>query len=423
VRIQRKNFSEICQSIIHILVGVLICSFTILSSYGWGEYVMIACLFLILLLDVVQQGMVYRFTISRYVCFMGLFLGYVGFSAIIAINPSETITNAITLAEMILMIFTLEQFYMRQENGVQKLLTILKWTSYIIVIYSILFYGIDTLMYMAAVGKRMDNRYANVNIIGMLAAVCVVIQVDEMLREKRFKLASVFCVPAIFLLAVTQSRKALLILVIGVVLVSFMHNQSGNWLKTLLKFVATAIILLLLLQFLVSLDIFSGILERFNDMVLGVLGLTEGDASTSVRSKMVEVGIDQFFRTPLVGVGIGNAHLVAAREIGVDAYLHNNFIELLCGGGLIGFGLYYLMYVSLFVSFFKYRKSKNSTYIVCFTLTFLMLVMDYGRVTYYDKMNYVYLLIFFLETAALKREANQTSDKEREIADDTLKTA
>jgi len=419
MKIKRNTFSDICQSAIHVLVGLLICSFTILSTYGWGVYVMIGCLGLILLLDIVQQNLQYRLSFSRYICLMGVIFLYVCFNSLVAINPSETITNAITLFEMILMIFVLEQVYLRQQDGVKKLLTILKWTGYIIVIYSILFYGIDTLLQLASAGKRMDNRYANVNIIGMVAAVAIVIQVDEIFRAKKFKLASVFCVPAVLLLALTQSRKAMLILILGIIMVAFLYNQSSHWLKALLRFVITAVVLFLVLQFLVTLDVFGGVMERLNDMILGILGFAESDASTDVRSKLIDVGIQQFLRTPFFGVGIGNAHRVAAQEIGVDAYLHNNFVELLCGGGLVGFVLYYLMYASLFVSFIKYRKTKSPTYIVCLVLSVLMLVMDYGRVTYYDKMNYMYLMIFFLETEMLRREAAQTSEEGRAISDET----
>ena len=186
--IKRKKITDLCQSAIHILVAVLICSFTILSSYSWGGYVMIGCLFLILLLDAAQQKMVYRFQISKYIGFMVLFTAYVWFTCLVAINPSDTITNGITLLEMILMVFVLEQAYSRHENGVEKLLSILKWTSYVIVIYSISFYGLDNLIQMAEAGDRMDNRYANVNIIGMVAAVGVVIQLDEMLQKRKFKL-------------------------------------------------------------------------------------------------------------------------------------------------------------------------------------------------------------------------------------------
>ncbi len=417
MKIQRKTIYETCQTLINILVAVLMCSFTVLSTYGWGSYIMIACMMLILGLDIFRQGMRYRFKISPYIMFMIAFCGYTLVSSLIAIDPSDSVTNAVTLFEMILMIFVLEQVYSRQENGVATLLTILKWTAYIIVIYTILFYGIDTLMYMATEGQRMDNRYANVNLIGMLAAVGVVVQVDEMLREKTFKLAAIFCVPAVLLLAITQSRKALLLLVLGVIMVVLMHSKGGNRLHSLLKFLGAVIVILIALKVLSSLEIFGGILERFNDMVAGVLGFDEGGASTSLRLQMIDVGWQQFFRTPLFGVGIGNAHHIAARELGFDVYLHNNFIELLVGGGLVGFVIYYAMYASLLISFFKYRKCQNSLYIVCLTLTLLMLMMDYGRVTYYDKMNYIYLLIFFMETAALKKEA-----KGRSTANETEKT-
>ena len=70
-------------------------------------------------------------------------------------------------------------------------------------------------MLMAETEGRIDNVYANVNTIGMLAAVGILIQIDEIIQEKKLKLASVFCIPSVFVLALTQSRKAFVVLILN----------------------------------------------------------------------------------------------------------------------------------------------------------------------------------------------------------------
>lgn len=65
---------------------------------------------------------------------------------------------------------------------------------------------------------------------------------------------------------------------------------------------------------------------------------------------------------------MANAHIIAAQELNFDAYLHCNYIELLCGGGLIGFLLYYIMYIYIGVSLWKLRNIDKK--LLCLVLYF-----------------------------------------------------
>lgn len=394
-------------SIINVLLGLLICSFTILYTYTWGRYVVLACIAGVFVLDAIQKGLKYRCVFGQYFVSIALFTLYALASSLWAEAPSDAIAKAKTLFELLTMTFVLYNCYHGKDHGIQEILTIIKWTSFIVVLYSLYFYGIDTLTMMVSAETRMENAYANINTIGMLAAIGFLIQIDEILQQKRLSLPTIFCAPSVFLIAMTQSRKAFVVLIVGIVMDVIWRNiDYRDFRKVLVRLILSVIAVLLILYLLLSLPLFTGVLERMSSMLADFTGVGKVDNSTHIRHRMMKIGLEQFFKTPILGIGIGNPHLLSAQQLAKDTYLHNNFVELLAGGGIIGFGLYYSMYAYLFINFWRYRKHKNKEYIICAVIMLLLFAMDYGMVSYYTKSRYIYLMLYFLEVEALKRSAS-----------------
>ena len=85
--------------------------------------------------------------------------------------------------------------------------------------------------------------------------------------------------------------------------------------------------------------------------------------------------------------------------------MHNNFVELLCSGGLIGFLIYYGMYFYLFQNLLRYKHADRKHFEICFVWLVLMLIMDYAMVSYYEKPQWIYLMIHFLNISCLKKKS------------------
>ena len=131
----------------------------------------------------------------------------------------------------------------------------------------------------------------------------------------------------------------------------------------------------------------------------------------------MKLGMEWFQKYPLFGIGMGNPHILAGTYLNFDAYLHNNFVELLCGGGVVGFVLYYAIFVYLFVGLFKYRKADRDAFSVALVWLGLILIMNYGMVTYYSKTQWFYLLVHFINVNNLKtkhREMLENAQKSSE---------
>lgn len=392
--------------IINILMVLLLSSITVFTSYTWGRYILILCILCIMVISTLQNNFKYNIILSKFLVILGTFVIYTFSSALWAERASDAIIKGKTLFEVLVMVFVIYNCYYYKENGVEDILNIIKISSYIVVIYSILFYGMDNLVKMVSAEERLQNSYANVNTIGMLAAIGVLIQIDQTLRNRKIEIPVILSIPSIFMIAATQSRKALVVLLLGSFMILVLHNiDSKNFINSILKVSVALGIGVVAASLLLSLPMFSGIMERMLNLVLGLMENEGTGTSAIIRFRMIEIGWEQFLKTPIAGIGIGCSHLLGAREIGYDTYLHNNFIELLASGGIIGFSIYYSMYVVLLLDFWKYRKYKNSSYYICLVMMVMLLAMDYGMVSYSSKSRYIYLMLYFLEAEALKRNA------------------
>jgi O-antigen ligase len=363
---------------------------------------MIACILAIFLTQIWRDKGKCKLFAPALPIMMLVFILYIFFSALWARSSSDTIIVTKTLFEILLMIYILYGCYSDNPHCVDDILGCIKWGSYIISLYSFYYYGIDFLIKASLTGDRLDNAYANVNTIGMLAAIGIVIQIDNCLRTKKIG-SSFLCIPSIILIALTQSRKALLVLVIGGILCVVFHNtDTKNILKSAGKLLVLIPLVLVVLHGVMSLPIFSGLMERMDSWIAGATGAGHFDSSSLLRNQMIEIGLHQFLDTPVFGIGMANAHLVSLEHLGLDAYLHNNYVELLVGGGIIGFLLYYSMYAYVLAVLVKYRNNKNSEYVICLVMLIILLMLDFGMVSYYSKIRYIYLLVLFLEVKKLK---------------------
>ena len=187
----------------------------------------------------------------------------------------------------------------------------------------------------------------------------------------------------------------------------FKSFRSANIVNSLAKLVTYLTVLIVGFIGILQLPMFSEILERMSSMVEAFTG-TGGDSSTIVRLMLVDIGWDLFHQSPLIGVGIHNPSVYTYSIFGIENYyLHNNYIELLAGTGIIGVVTYYSMYVYLVYNMLRYHDLHSNEYVMVFILLMSQLVMDMGLVSYESKSTYFYMMLFYMEVQILraKREA------------------
>ena len=391
-------------NLINVIAVFLFSVFILFDGYAWGKYAFLAASLAIYILGLLERNDKVVFRLDAYVFLNVVFIFYVFLTALWAKSPDSTITMTRTLIRTFLCAYIVYLYFVKEEDA-SRLLRILMWAGYIVAIYTVMFYGVDDLLKAGTDSSlRADNEFANVNSIAMCCALSCMIQANEFF-EKRNRWTCLFLIPVLIVIGATQSRKALVFLIIGVFSAFIVKNQNESTLKKIGKIVVGCVVALLLVYALLQLDIFSGIRERMESMINSFSGKGKADHSALIRKQMIEAGWKEFLEHPIGGIGISNSYFITLQYLGIDTYLHNNFVELLSCGGIFAFVFYYAIYVYLFYNLWKYREADKKQAMFFAIWLLIMLALDYGSVSYYSKSQNFYLMIHFVKIENLKRKA------------------
>lgn len=279
--------------------------------------------------------------------------------------------------------------------------------------YMFYLYGINGVINAIYQGnERLGWDINNVNAIGNSLALGIVAIVGcAVFYKKRLPLLLLIPIGICFLAA--GSRTATISVVVGVLAAMYCYTKvtakASAWIST----VIVAIIIISVLWSVVrnipaTRELILRLENAFAVFTGGEKILKENSAQT--RLDYIELGWEQFLKSPLFGNGIGNAGYAMVEKYGYTTYLHNNYMEMLASGGIIGFLLFYAPYFILFGVFrrrlFREHES-NPLLCVSFVLLITKLVAHMGTVVYYSKIEFL-LLALWVSTANMERiQGNQ----------------
>lgn len=397
-----------CSKAIVLLTLILYVLFFMLGNYSYGSIILaIIASVLLMIISGLDHGKIY-FHITYFHRYMLLFSTFCFLSAIWGIDKPEAISNGITILEILICLSILILYY-QFLNSIDTLLKMIILGGIVVMLVIIVMYGPSFILVLALFGQRFPSDFINSNTLGLLAAMCVIIDVNYILKDKKFHFRDLFLPVAVTFVAVSGSRKAFIFLFAGILLLFVLRNiGKKKILKTVFK---TCFVIIFLGYLLLEVPMFEFVLSRMKGMVETLMSGEQLDHSTFIREEMIRIGIDQFKDTPLLGSGMGSSKMLVYNKIGDRMYMHNNFVELLASGGIIGFLIYYSMYIYLFINMFRYRAYRDDNYAICLTLLLFQFIMDYGMVSYDSKSNYFYLMIFFIYIQQLKKKKEYEASK------------
>lgn len=249
-------------------------------------------------------------------------------------------------------------------------------------IFALLQYGglSNYLAYMEY-GYRMGGIVSNENTFGLVFSNATIIAVSYMLFRKQ-KIHIVSIIVFVFFALSSGSKKAVLLIMAGVLAIIVLHYGVKKIYKTILISAGILVAVWLVLQ----LPLFKTIYKRLITFLSG-----EADVSNDARKIMIQFGLDMFWERPLLGWGLNNYRVFYP----TGQYSHNNFVELLVSGGIIAFILFYLMYLLPIFSTVLPRNRKfileNKIYAILVVCLVLDIVFGYGMVQMYRKGPHILL--------------------------------
>ena len=392
-------------NLVWIMVAAFLVSITVLISYTWGRYVYLLISTLVFGVYILRGRGRIRVKLDACQGFGLAFALYAACSSLWAISAADSVTMSKTLLSIVLCYYPIYAYY-RDYGKTEDLVSAVKWGGIVSSIYAIQFYGLRNIMLAGqAANTRLESRFANVNSLGLFAAVVIMLQCWQLLYGKGKKWEVVGCIPAVLVLSASQGRKAFLFAVLAVVMLLLLKNANQKKIiNSIIAVFASILVIAVLFYALSKVEMFAGVLERLQRMLNAYTGAGRVDSSTAVRNEMIKFGIEWWMKSPIVGVGIANPHILAGWYLNFDAYLHNNYAELLCGGGIIGICLFYAQHIYCIVHLYRLRGADRAVYSLMITWILLKLVMDYGMVSYYSKVDYFYLMLIFLSLEEMKRK-------------------
>lgn len=394
--------NKIPNYIINVLTTFLFFIFISLNTASWGKYAMLAISFVICAISASSYCGGVKFTVKPFHIFLFVFAVYCGISSFWAIGPKDSLTDC-KIIFSILGCFSLIYMHYQKEDNTSTLINILKYGGLLMAIYTIFYYGFNNII-AGIQGDRIGTTFANTNNVGMVAAFTCLLQFYDILCKKNIILNILFFIITLIVLLATQSRTAIICLILGIILLSYLKStDKKNFLKALKNFVLFSLVFIFLLYIIPKFYSEYGFIERINGLFSAINGDNRNaDHSAQVRLQLINIGWEAFKKHPILGVGMKNGHYIAQEKINFKGFFHNNYIEILCGGGIIGLFIYYSIYVYLFYMLIKYRANNYDVFFICITCLVIMLLMDYGSVTYYTKQQYFYLMIISLLIDQLK---------------------
>lgn len=226
-----------------------------------------------------------------------------------------------------------------------------------------------------------ESLTGNANIFATLFMVGVFCAIFFMYFSER-KLSRIVAFAAfltqMYALALSGGRKYFLLpLILVCILKIFSADYRGK--KHMIR---NGILAIGLLAFFVwaimNVDVlYDSIGYRMEGLFNALTGEGEIDESTIRRGNLIRKGVEIWLDYPLLGCGIDAFKVVSGR----GGYSHNNYVELLSGLGLIGFGVYYGYYLGLVWNILKIQYSKSEKWYWVLVIVCLLL-FEYGAIAY-----------------------------------------
>lgn len=309
-------------------------------------------------------------------CFLSIFY---------SIEPGISTTKTITVAILLLLFVVGTNYFSHPENTI-KFEIIFVTVSCMACVYLILQGGFGS----EGFGEAISNK----NEVGVRLGLGGIVCLYSIFRKFKW-----WKIPVELLLAVccamTGSRSALVVLLVGVVLMimfGFSSKDQPVGLATILVLSVIGITVYMVFNVPAFYDVLGYRFEQFFDL------FTEGsgDSSANKRLELIQKGIEVFEESPIYGQGLNTFAMVSKNIVGFYAFSHNNYIELLTGIGLIGTTLHYIVPVGLAIASVILSKQSKETKLLgslMFTLIAVSFISDIFAVNYYHK-HFVIIYMF-----------------------------
>ena len=324
-------------------------------------------LYAMLFLSVIYMSMTRHIKWNNYLSwYLGIFL-LCAISVVYSVSKDYTINNLFTLVIPLILCFCITQVVVTN-NDIKSIFITFSLSANILLLAILRnSSGID-----GRVGRDLfgnENTFAIMGMLGLLCSIWLAFY-----SKNKWRVFYIFSVVAQFVLtSLSGGRKYIVIPFFFFFLLVYLSELSRK--KKILFFSFLGICGVLALIAILTIPIL------FNTIGFRLVDSSQTSHSDFLRLLMVTSGLDYWLEAPFLGNGHHTfEYLFLINESLSYSYSHNNYVELLCNLGILGFVLYYSYYIYTLI---KLRKKRNpySSFFIAFILSFF--VLEIGVVSYY----------------------------------------
>lgn len=366
------------------------------SLLWWGSF------FLLLILTCIANKFKIHCKINLFKIWGISFLGISCISIVYALNRSISFDNIKSLIILFMILFLVDD-EIESQKDIEIYMKLFLLSLFIMIIYVLL--KVDLKSFQLAQHGEATTGLWNGNDVGMKCALFIIIML-YFIGNNTKRIQRLFLLISIALASVlvyyTASRKAILMVALGISLFYYLKHPTKKIRNLLVIMVGIYISYMLLMNV-------DALYNAIGWRIEGALALLQkggkADSSALLRARYIQVGVNAWKKSPIIGYGINNYRVINLIETGHFTYSHNNFVEILVGVGGIGFLIYYSYYIKVLFEYIKrYLKHQTDKILniigICFLLMFLM---QFGVVSY-SSIEQMLIILFMTKAVEFNKK-------------------
>lgn len=240
----------------------------------------------------------------------------------------------------------------------------------------------------------------NANGIGFMTSTAMLISLYFLKKSKKtyVKLINVcIIILTCVVTLLTGSRTAILKVAAGSALFIFFSAKGKRGRAVLI----ILILLFLLYYAMMYIPLFYSIIGwRMEGLIAMFTGVGEVESSADIRNQFIGDAIERWKESPILGYGLDCYRRV--NTIKLNFYSHNNFVELLADLGIVGFIAFYIAHIKNLFTLFRLKKADNMKWFLI-TAIFVLLLSDYGTVSYHNLLSMTLIMLSFAYITICKK--------------------
>lgn len=324
-----------------------------------------------------------RIVLGKSVILPFILVFYEIISCVWAFNQEVAISQLVTQLQLFVLFF-FSYMYIKQIGRLEDYYNAMYLSGIGLIFYSLYVYGgLSGFLTIMSTGHRMGDLIGNQNTYGLVFANAALVALYYFFfnNEKRHVLLAGLL---IFFGFSSGSKKVAFLLLIGLLFLIL----SKHGIRKLFKVIFYSTVSLLVGWVFINLPVFSTILKRLESYLS-----VSGNSSDNLRAELIRYGLELFAENPLFGYGLNNYRLFHWSGV----YSHNNYIEVLVSLGIVGFIVYYLIFVKSITTLFRKRRYLNPIHFLLIFSIISSFIFDYGMVQFYSKDIWIFMGVMLAE--------------------------